>query len=292
MTIQEVIDRILAYHPEFGPDYAGCDEFKCGDPSDECTGIVTAMDATVQVVRKAAELGANLIIVHEPTNYTSMDKPGWNEDFKNDVYEEKERLLKEHGIAVWRDHDHMHAHRPDGIFTGVLRYLGWEEYAETDTSMGMFAHFIVTLPAEKETTLQKLLAALQDTIGMNGVRYVGPDDMPVKKLAIVGHLYPMQGPDPEMNHRGFPKEYSVEIIRYFEEQNVDVVLPGETIDWTLLSYVRDAVELGQQKAVIPLGHFNWEELGMRYAKEWVQALAGPELSVTYVPTGDMWKFLR
>ena len=87
-------------------------------------GVLTAMDATVNVVQRAIELGANLILVHEPTNYTSSDEPGWQEVFRNDVYAEKARLMAEHGIAVWRDHDHMHAHQPDGIFTGVLKYLG------------------------------------------------------------------------------------------------------------------------------------------------------------------------
>ena len=287
MTIQEVIDKILAYHPAI-MRYTGCDEFKCGDPSAECTGVVTAMDATVNVVKKAAELGANLIIVHEPTNYTSSDRPGWYEDFKNDVFAEKWRLLQEHGIAVWRDHDHLHMHQPDGIFSGVLKNLGWFDYAEVDTSMKMFAHFIVTLPEEKTTTLQALLLQLKNTIGMNGVRYIGPSDMPVRKLAIVGHLFP--GSMKAKNHSGEFKEYSVEMIRYFEEQGVDVLLPGETIDWTVLNYVRDAVQLGQQKAVITLGHFNWEEMGMRYAKEWVQDLVGDSLPVTYVPTEDMYHY--
>ena len=67
MKIQEVIDRILAYHPTL-IRYMGCDEIKCGDAEQECTGIVTAMDATVNVVKKAIELKANLIVVHEPTN--------------------------------------------------------------------------------------------------------------------------------------------------------------------------------------------------------------------------------
>lgn len=289
MTIREVIERILAYHPSFGADYHGCDGFKSGDPEAECTGVVTAMDATVNVVRRAIELGTNLILVHEPTNYTSSDEPGWQEGFKNDVYAEKAKLMAEHGIAVWRDHDHMHAHQPDGIFTGVLKYLGWEDCAVADSSMGMYTHFVVTLPEEKQTTLQALLRQLKETVGINGVRYVGPEDMPVRKLAIVGHLYP--APTGAVNRAGLPKEYSVEIIRYFEEQGVDLILPGETIDWTVLSYVRDAVQLGQQKAVVTMGHFNWEELGMRYAREWMNQLVGAELQVTYVPTEDMFRYL-
>lgn len=281
MKIREIIARIEAYHPSLGQAYNGCDAYKCGDPEAECTGVVTAMAATVNVIRQAAALQANLIIVHEPTNYTSADEPGWPGDFRNDVFAEKERMLKENGIAVWRDHDHMHAHHPDGIFTGVLKYLGWQEYAEEDASMGRFTHFIVTLP--QATTLQDLLVHLKKTIGLNGLRYIGPEDMPVRRIAIVGHLFP--------SAEDTGKEYSVEIIRYFEEQGVDVILPGETIDWTLLSYARDAVQLGQPKAVVTLGHFNWEELGMRYAQDWLSDLLGEEVPVYYLPSEDMYSYL-
>ncbi len=36
-----------------------------GNPDKECTGIVVTCFAAVDVICKAAELGANLIIVHE-----------------------------------------------------------------------------------------------------------------------------------------------------------------------------------------------------------------------------------
>ena len=65
MTIQQVIDAILAYHPGLSQDKPTCDGFKCGNPSDECRGIVTTCAASMKVIRKAIELGANLILVHE-----------------------------------------------------------------------------------------------------------------------------------------------------------------------------------------------------------------------------------
>ena len=43
MTNREVVAKILAYHPQFPAAYAGCDDWKCGDPDEECTGIVTAL---------------------------------------------------------------------------------------------------------------------------------------------------------------------------------------------------------------------------------------------------------
>ncbi len=283
MKNREVIEKILAYHPHL-EDYHGCDNYKAGDPEAECTGVVTAMTATIHVIKKAAELGANLIVVHEPTFYTSMDGAGWFEEFGNTVYEEKQKLIEAYGITIWRDHDHMHAHKPDGIFTGVLKYLGWEESARIDTSTGAFAHFLVDIP---EMTLEELMAHLTKTIGLNGARYIGDPKKTVKRVALVGHLYPMMLK--ETNPDGSPKEYGVQVIRTLE-QEADVIIPGEVIDWTVLSYIRDAMQLGRNTAMINLGHYNWEELGMKYAKDWLSELLGGEVPVTYVPSEDMYQF--
>lgn len=65
MTNREVIDKILAYHPTL-ENYHGCDEYKAGNPDTPCTGIVSALVPTVEVIRKTAALGCNLLVTHEP----------------------------------------------------------------------------------------------------------------------------------------------------------------------------------------------------------------------------------
>ena len=50
------------------------------------------------------------------------------------------------------------------------------------------------------------------------------------------------------------------MIRIMEEEDVDAIIPGETIDWTVMSYIRDAVQLGKVKAAFNVGHFNLEEV--------------------------------
>lgn len=279
MTHREIIEKILAYHPHI-PDYKGCDDYKCGNPDDECTGIVTALVPTVDVIRKTAELGANLLIIHEPTYYTSMDAPGWFESFTNDVYEEKKKLLEATGITIWRDHDHMHRHQPDGIFTGVLKYLGWDNNARVDNSYGGFAHFITEIP---EATVSDVCRHIMDTIGLNGVRYIGDPQAKMRKIAFVGHLYP----NPMLDANG---EYGVRIIKCLEEE-VDMIIPGEIIEWTVLSYIRDAVQQGRAKAMINIGHFNWEELGMKYTRQWLAELLENKINVTYVPAGDTFNYI-
>ena len=173
MKNRDVVEKILAYHPVL-PGYQGCDEWKCGDPEAECTGIVTALVPTMDIIRKTAELGANLLIVHEPIFYTSADKGGWYEDFPNAVYDEKRALLDRCGIAVWRDHDHMHAHQPDGIFTGVLKHLGWLGRERADYSSGGFGHFIVDLP--REMTVEELCRHIKSAIGLGLILNQGIGD--------------------------------------------------------------------------------------------------------------------
>ena len=282
MKNSEVIERILQYHPHF-EGYHGCDDYKCGNPQDECTGIVVALTPTIEVIRETARLGANLLIVHEPTFYTSADEDGWYESFENSVYQEKRKLLDDNGITVFRDHDHMHAHQPDSIFTGVLKYMGWSDKATVDTDTGLFAHFLIE---DGPQSLRELCDKLINNIGLNGARIIGDPNMTVNKIALVGHLYPMDYHKKD----GSSGEYSVSIIDVLEE-GADVIIPGETIDWTVLSYIRDAVQLGRKKAMISIGHFNWEELGMKYYRDWLPEVIGHQVPVNYVPSRDMYDYV-
>ena len=285
MTIREITDKILEYHPKFDEDYDGCDGFKSGNPDDECTGIVSALVPTVEVIRKTAELGCNLLYVHEPSYYSTPDYPDWRAGFENKIYEEKKALLDQYGIAVWRDHDHTHAHNPDGIITGVIKYLGWEQYRVIADTEGMTMYF--EFP---DMTVEKMNALLKEKMCLNGIRYIGNPKDKLKKVAMVGHLLPNIFEHQPTTGDGFCKEYATEVIRIMEEEDVDAIIPGETIDWTVMSYIRDAVQLGKVKAAFNVGHFNLEELGMKYAADWIPEVIGNAVPVHYVPSGDIYKF--
>ena len=74
------------------------------------------------------------------------------------------------------------------------------------------------------------------------------------------------------------------------EDGPDVIIPGEMIEWNVVSYIRDAVQLGRNKACFSVGHFNLEELGMRYAADWIREITEGKVPVRYVPSGDMYHF--
>lgn len=286
MTIQNILEKAAAYHPDLGKDYNGCDGVKQGDPNQECTGIVSALVPTVDVIRKTIDLGANLLYVHEPTSYLTPDWPEWKADYECTVYDEKVRLIREHNLVVARDHDHMHAHQPDSIFTGVLKYLGWLPYLEKEQPIP----FGYTVKFPEARTLEEINKELIEKIGMNGVRYIGKPDMKITKLSFAGHIYPDAFIPQHFKEDGSWTDYATEIIKVMEQDGVECIIPGEIIEWTVLSYIRDGIAEGRNLAAITPGHFNWEELGAKYARDWLEELTEGQVKVTYVHTGDLWHY--
>jgi hypothetical protein len=71
------------------------------------------------VIEKTIRLDANFIIAHEPTVYNHEGATSWLGD--DPVLKAKEEVLKRHGIVVWRFHDGIHRHNPDGIRMGVMQ---------------------------------------------------------------------------------------------------------------------------------------------------------------------------
>lgn len=286
MTIQEVLDRVSKYHPDLGEDYQGCDGIKQGDSSQECTGIVSALVPTIDVIRKTIELKANLLYIHEPTSYLTPDWPEWKADYECNVYEEKLKLINEYNIVIVRDHDHMHAHNPDSIFTGVLKYLGWLQYLTEEQPIPF--GYVVCFPEARK--LKEINQELIDKIGMKGLRFVGNPEAEFRKIAFTGHIYPEAFIPSHFNEDGSWSDYATEIIRTMEQDGIECIIPGEIIEWTVLSYIRDGVSLDKNLACINPGHFNWEELGAKYAKDWLEELAENRVPISYVPTCDMWNY--
>ena len=237
------------------------DTFKVGKPEQELKGIVTSFMPTVEVIRKAASLNANLVIAHEPLFYNHTDEVVWLKD--DLVYRAKCQLLEEKGMVVWRFHDGWHSVEPDGILEGLLLRLGWKN--SQDKRLPLLVH----LPA---TTLDDLAVSLKKNLDLQAVRTVGPGDLVCRKaLIFVGFA---------------PGEVQIEILR---ESAADVVISGETHEWSTIEYMRDAQHSGLAKGVIILGHQRSEEPGMAYLVDWLRPIL-PGVEITHVPAGDPFTY--
>jgi len=289
MKNQDIIDKILNYHPKLVA-YNGCDGFKCGDPEAECKKVAVALVPTAEVIEKAGKMGANLIVTHEPIFYQTPDFNTWMGDFENSVYDEKTELIEKYNMTVYRDHDHMHAHNPDAIFFGVMRELGWEQYY-VKPEKPVFGYFTMELPKQ---TLGEIAEHLKKTLNLNGLKYMGDLNKEVSKVAIVGHLFPGCFVKEEIGEDGFYHDFAMVLMKAMEEEGIEVIIPGEIIEWTVLSYIRDAVAMGKNMSCLSIGHFNVEELGMKDFADRIRELlvdceGAPE--VVYIPTEDGFNYL-
>jgi putative NIF3 family GTP cyclohydrolase 1 type 2 len=255
-TIQNVIDMIMASVP-VAPLEQSVDDFKCGDPTQPVTGIVTTFTASMPVLRKAVEIRANLIITHEPTFYEHQEQTEWMGD--DPILQAKRAFLAHHQLTIWRFHDYWHRYQSDGILAGMYQTLGWEAYQQPE-SRGL-----LVIPG---MTLAALVATLKTHLMLNSIRVVGELQQPCERI---GMLVGSVGGDRQ--------------IQAFHEGNLDVIICGETSEWQTCEYVRDAVALGYHKALVILGHANSEEEGMRYLATWLHPKVA-EVPITFVAAGD------
>ena len=276
MTVKELIEEIIVKSgsKRFADDET-CDHLMIGDANMEITGIVTTFMATVDVINKAIELGANMIITHEPTWFTGNDKEDW---LANDpVYLEKKKILKEHKIAVWRFHDHMHAGTEDGIYRGFDEEFGWASYREIPGPEDKTAWFGATYVLPK-TTLKELSLFFKDKLHMDVIQLVGDPNMSVERVGVL-----VGGGSLGLGIENLP-------MIYMNERNIDVCVCGDITEWTLSAYVRDASQLGMNKGMIVLGHERSEECGMKHLPAWLKSITG-SISVTFVDAGEPFSYL-
>jgi putative NIF3 family GTP cyclohydrolase 1 type 2 len=260
-TIQELIQTIIASVVDT-PLKDTVDVIKIGDPHQPVSRIATTFLANRAVLEKAVAQGANLVITHEPIYYFHHDTTDWLTG--DPVYEAKRQYCEEHNLVIWRFHDYWHMHQPDGILTGFLRQMGWESNAQVEKP------FLVDLPPIRLDDLARLF---KNKLDIHTVRVCGELDTACRRVSLV--LGAAGG------------RWQIETLR---NENVDVVVCGESNEWDTCEYIRDAGFAGQRKAMIILGHANSEESGMAYLVEWLQARF-PGVPITHIPSGDPFHYV-
>ena len=205
----------------------------------------------------------------EPTYFTGRDRPDWLAD--DPVYHRKKALIDENGLSVWRYHDHMHIGSGDLIYDGLLQDLGWEPYLVTGRPD---PHCYVIPPAP----LGELVDFFKEKLGMSVVRVVGKTDLTCRRVGIL-----VGGGSLGLGVEEMP-------AKLMNDENLDVMVCGEITEWTLSAYVRDAAQLGFDKAMIIVGHERSEEPGMKALAATLRPLLHGT-PVTFVASGEPFVYL-
>lgn len=239
------------------------DGLLAGNPDTLVKGIAVTFLATQQIIEKARDMGANLIISHEGIYFSHWDKR--DRLGSDQVYLDKSRLVEESGMSIIRLHDYVHRHLPDCITKGLVCALGWEQLEVENRDIVS----IVEIPG---MTLQLLIAYIKEKLGISHLRYVGDPSAICRRIGVL------------VGYRGSGDS----LIPIFSKDGADLVICGEGPEWEAPEYVRDAAYQKKNKALIVLGHAESEGPGMEYYAEHLRS-SFPGIPVRYIGYDPIFK---
>jgi putative NIF3 family GTP cyclohydrolase 1 type 2 len=257
LTAGQIVDRVKEH---LGVPWRGgpTDTFKAGDVDTPVTGIATTVMSTFDVIKRAAAARQNMVITHEPTFWTGTDDVRSFE--KDAVYQQKLQFIRDHGMVVWRFHDHLHMRQPDMSSVGLAEAIGWTKYQSRDEPR------VYVLPRVR---LRDLAKDIERRLKLPAMRVIGDPQSTVTRAGL------MQGTAPFHAATVFP--------------NVDVIVAGEQREWEGVEYAFDANTAGQRKGLILIGHWVSEDQGMRVCADWLKTFV-PEVPVAWISAGDpFWR---
>lgn len=271
ISAQEVLDRIKK---DIGIDWKPdtVDTFKAGDPSTTVTGIATTSLATLAVLDRALQSGANLIVTCEPTFFGHADTPtppvrrGFGPPNapvavqpdapppSDPVFAGKDEFIRKHKLVVLRLSEHWKLRKPDPYSQGLAAAIGFPK-SDGDQS------------AIPETSLDALVTHVKGSLkARGGMRIIGNPGQRIQKVGFLPGSTPIQA--------------AISML-----PQVDTIIAGEVREWETVEYVRDTVALGGKKSLILLGRVVSEDPGMHICAQWLETIV-PEVTSTWVSAGD------
>jgi len=258
MTAGQVLDLIKAKMGVPWNEDSYRDTVKGGDIATQVTGIACTFMSTLDVIQRAHQAGANLVISHEPTWWSDPDTLT-DQVLDEPLYRLKRDFIEKNHLVVCRQHDHWHLVRPDPFSTIQIKLLGWEKYAMTPGARNY------KFPP---TAVKALAANIAARLESRSVRIIGDPEQIVTTVGRGSHTL-------DGNMRGLTGD--AEAIIVSEAREVDSI-----------EYVRDLNASGKKKAMILVSHQTGEETGMTAFTEWLPTIL-PGMKVVNIQTYDrMW----
>lgn len=261
MKAQEIME--VLYSMETTANYSHtCDTLKAGDPEKEVKKVAVTMFGTPELLKEAKAWGADMLIVHEPMYFVHGDHVDMEK--ADPIILAKIEAAKESGIAVYRYHDHMHHHVPDMIGMGQFEAMGLSGRFEK----GPY-YAVNRIILDNPITVRELGRLMREKLGLAAPKMCGALDTPITRISAAF---------------GTPGHLNDELLC----DEIDVILTGESDEWSFAEKVKEAGQLGFTKAMIVMGHIGSEREGMRYLADILQKRL-PSLEVRYMECGEVYE---
>lgn len=262
-TAQEIVDRIRR---NVGVEWnqTTIDTFKAGDPSTRVTGIAISSLATIDVMRRAIQSGANMIITSGPTFYSRADtatpagRRGAPPPSPDPVLTAKNEFITRNRLVIWRFSDHWYARTANPFAQGIVDALGWTKYRVGNDPRRL------SVPS---LTIEALASHVKATLGARGgLRVIGDPKARAQTIAVLPGTIPIQT-----------------TLTMLPE--VDAIIAGEIREWESSEYARDLVHRRRRKALLLVGRSLSEDAGMNACAQWLTTIVS-EAPVRWIAAGD------
>lgn len=175
MTAQELNDclnSLVAGLPE-----KSVDRVIYGDPDATVCSVAVAWMPYSRTIVEAAERGANVMVVHEPTFYHHWDLDA--EPVDPAQIEAKKRLLDERGLTVLRCHDVWDA------MPGIGIPFAWGDFLGLGEPVTSVPHYnVYRIPTVPAAAVARMIAVRTATLGQDAVGFYGDPDRPVSTIGL------------------------------------------------------------------------------------------------------------
>lgn len=258
MKIVEFLDIITKNLPKTN----GVDGIKVGDGKEELKGVGITVFPTTNVIKKCVEKGINLLIAREALTY-SLDEPGEI----HQISKNKIKMLEDAGITLYRLHDSVDLIEKNTSFAGFIKYLGLKGQAKYGNHTGdNFSNdiFIFDTPI----TAKELSKLIEEKINIGYAKISGNPYTEIKSLAFC---------------YGIGKNMANEI-----EKN-DAVITGELCEFFEAELTHEYALQGYKKALIILGHYGTEVLGVKLVAETLKENF-KDIKIEYIECGNSYSY--
>ena len=271
MTCWELVNRI---HSTLGGRHkdAMYEGILTGADDDTVSGILVAIEPSVEAIRLAVANGKNCILCREHPFYLFGEylSVGLAEALSGDpVVQAKRKLIEDHHLIIIRLATLWDTARPKWFSCALARELGWETEAEVPGDQWTAVY--CNIP---RTTLSHLANSSSARLKAKALRMVGDPNQSISRVAVIhGFAYP-----------------TLVLSHALQDPAVDCIVTGGTpeVDHST-TYIRDAITAGRSISLVQVGYETSDYPGAVELTKWLKSvLPGMPIEVQPPPSEFCW----
>jgi dinuclear metal center YbgI/SA1388 family protein len=225
--ITKHLETIAPVHFQESYDNAG---LIVGDPKEECTGIITCLDATEAVIDEAIKYKCNLVVAHHPIIFRGLKKLNG----KNYVERTVLKAIK-NDIAIYAIHTNLDNIKK-GVSNRIAEKIGLQNLQMLQPKEQLLKKLVTFAPIDKAEVVRKALFAA-------GGGELGKYNECSFNSEGTGTFKPLEGADPfvgEIGKRHEERELKIEVIfpGYIEQRIIRAMIeahPYEEVAYDIIS---------------------------------------------------------